>query len=457
MAPLADVPHVIKASAVGAPRRACNIPFRAITIPAIVPLSFFRTRPWVAVQCALLVAVGAACEKPTAPTAYVYADRVVSIPVTATGWRAITVGGSHTCAIRLLGELRCWGANGSGQLGVGVARGRCGTTRPAPCEAIPTAVQSSARFAAVSAGSRHTCAITTTGALFCWGENLMFQTASQGDAFVRTPRAVRPDLQFTDVAAGASHTCAVRTNGVVYCWGEGRLGALGRGDTLSSVLPEPILSTERFTTVRTGLWNSCAIALDGVAWCWGSEWESAEGFFDFFHERKTPHRVDALPLVRDISASSSSMCAISLDGVAFCWQGNAFAQLGRGDTKGIETPLPVATDEVFASVSAGIIQTCGLATDGRALCWGNDSFGQLGVPRTGERCGISALECSSRPIEVFGRLRFVSVVTGLGNHTCGISVSSAAICWGLGNNGQLGDGYTRDRQSIPVGVLPEMP
>jgi len=58
---------------------------------------------------------------------------------------------------------------------------------------------------------------------------------------------------------------------------------------------------------------------------------------------------------------------------------------------------------------------------------------------------------------VFGLQRFEIVATGFGTHTCGITVDTSILCWGLGSEGQLGDGYTRDRQSLPVGVLAPAP
>ena len=400
---------------------------------------------------ALLLGI-AACDSPTAPQLFVFADRPVVVPASALGWRAVSVGGVHTCAIRLDGTLYCWGGHGSGQLGVGVARGQCGRPVTA-CEGGPRLVSPNLRFLSVSAGQRHTCAITVDRALYCWGENLQFQTASQGEPMVATPARVLSGLQFLSVGAGSTHTCAVRTNGVVYCWGEGTLGALGRGDTLTSVVPAAIVTTERFVQVRSGRLRSCAIALDGGLWCWGIEWESTQGNVDFFHQRLLPHRIEGLPPLRDLSVTVSSMCALSVDGVAYCWESNGYAQLGIGSTTSTATPTAVATEERFTSVSNGIIQTCATALDGRAFCWGNNSFGQLGVPRPGEYCGDAALECSRRPIAVFGQQRFASVVTGVGNHTCGVTHTTAILCWGLGSNGQLGDGYLRDRQSLPVGVL----
>jgi alpha-tubulin suppressor-like RCC1 family protein len=309
----------------------------------------------------------------------------------------------------------------------------------------------------VSAGQRHSCGIAVDGALLCWGESLQFQTGVQGSVFVDTPQPVLPGLRFIDVSAGATHTCAVRTNGVVYCWGEGIQGALGRGDTVSSVLPAPIRSAERFVLVSAGRLSTCAIALDASAWCWGTEWESAEGNLDFFHERLLPHRVQGLPPLRSVSIGSTSACGVSLDGVSLCWGANGFAQLGNGALVGSASPTPVASGERFTSVSMGIIQACATALDGRGFCWGNNIFGQLGVPQTGEHCGPGELECSRSPIGVFGMLSFVTVATGFGNHSCGLAVDTSVLCWGLGGDGQLGDGDTRDRQSLPVGVHAPIP
>ena len=393
-----------------------------------------------------------ACERPTAPTVLVYADRPIIPPVTSRGWVAVSAGAAHTCGVRLGGGLYCWGGNASGQLGVGTSRGLC-TRRATPCEAGPRAVASTLRFATVSAGQRHTCAITVDRALYCWGENVQFQLGVEREVFVPRPSAVLPDARFLDVGAGVTHTCAVRTNGIVYCWGEGTLGALGRGDTASSVIPAPIATSQKFIRVRSGRLRSCAIAIDATLWCWGSEWESSSGGFDYFHTRSTPHRIDGIIDVTDVSVASSSICAVTRSGATHCWEANGFAQLGLESLEGTMTPTPVHSTQSFSAVTAGIIQTCGLAVTGAALCWGNNSFGQLGVPRPGEHCGPAALECSSRPIGVFGQLQFSAITTGPGNHTCGISTDTSILCWGLGSEGQLGDGFTRDRQSLPVPVL----
>jgi alpha-tubulin suppressor-like RCC1 family protein len=325
-----------------------------------------------------------ACERPTAPVALVYADRPVVISALSEGWRAVSVGGSHSCGIRTDDRLYCWGSNASGQLGVVSARGQC-LRMPASCEASPRAVALPTRVSQVSAGDRHTCAIADGGALFCWGENIVFQAGVEALTYVFAPAPVAPAARFNQVSAGATHTCAVRTNGVVYCWGDGSLGALGRGDTTSSVIPQPIVSDERFEQVSAGAARSCAVAVSGELWCWGAEWEGSQQSTDYFHQRLLPHRVSGAPAMRSVSVSGTMICGIATGGAALCWESNIFGQLGTGAIEGTTVPTPVAVAEPLRSVSAGAIQGCGVTELGQALCWGNDTFGQLGIPRTGER------------------------------------------------------------------------
>ena len=116
-----------------------------------------------------------------------------------------------------------------GQLGDGRAAG----------DAQPVRAETSVRFASISAGGSHTCALTADGAAYCWGSNTSGQlgnpdtreTCTEGlmaeGVCSRRPQAVAGDLRFTGISAGASHTCGVTTSGVVYCWGSNDDGQVG--------------------------------------------------------------------------------------------------------------------------------------------------------------------------------------------------------------------------------------
>lgn len=148
-----------------------------------------------------------------------------------------------------------------------------------------------------------------------------------------------------------------------------------------------------------------------------------------------------------VSVAEGHACVVTASRTIECWGRNFAGALGTGESGGYEAvPVQVASAEEFISVSAGggagwaVDHTCGLTTTGQALCWGHPGSGQLG---TG---GGS----TSIPTEVAGDLRFGSISAG-SSHTCGLALDGAAYCWGSNYWGQLGDG-TLDDRGIPTPV-----
>lgn len=92
--------------------------------------------------------------------------------------------------------------------------------------------------------------------------------------------------------------------------------------------------------------------------------------------------------------------------------------------------LSVAAPVVWAKVATGDSHTCALASGGEAFCWGINNEGQLGNGTT-----VS----SNVPVRVSGLNQFVDI-TAFGNHTCALTSMYAAYCWGLNDEGQVGVG-----------------
>ena len=163
-------------------------------------------------------------------------------PVSATSAAAVSAGRVHTCALTTSGGVKCWGLNASGQLGDG-------TTTPSltPVDVCADAICTTnlSGVAAVSVGKLHTCALTTSGGVKCWGENFNGQL---GDG-TTTPSPTPVDVSgltsgVADVSAGDVHTCALTTSGGVKCWGRNDFGQLGDGTTTQRLTPVDVSGLE---------------------------------------------------------------------------------------------------------------------------------------------------------------------------------------------------------------------
>jgi alpha-tubulin suppressor-like RCC1 family protein len=152
---------------------------------------------------------------------------------TVTTARSVATGLEYSCAVLTDDTVSCWGRNHLAQLGRG-------SVTPAST-AGPAAVSIGAPVSRVAAGKAFACALTTAGAVWCWGDN----TAGQvGDATAGSPRLAPAQVSnlggtAVDIVAGGAHACAVLSSGEVRCWGDNSAGQLGMGGTDYSVRDAP--------------------------------------------------------------------------------------------------------------------------------------------------------------------------------------------------------------------------
>jgi hypothetical protein len=171
----------------------------------------------------------------------------------------LTGSASHTCAF-LSNELVCWGSNSNGQLGIGAAPAKIYSATPAPAwdGGIP---------AALAHGGAHTCAISSKGAVYCWGNNGFGQVGDAKSANDHPlPSAV--GLNAVAIACGNAHSCALLSNGDVMCWGWNFQGQLG--DTTNMNSPVPRLVNVKATALAAGGDTTCVIKQDKTVACWGA-------------------------------------------------------------------------------------------------------------------------------------------------------------------------------------------
>lgn len=199
---------------------------------------------------------------------------------------SISAGYRQTCALQADGAAYCWGRDSTGELGTG---NYFDTDMPSPVaggllfasiSAGGDSIQQKPPLPPLRVES-HTCAITTAGAAYCWGSNRSGQLGNGGigDSSA-VPVPVAGGLTFAKISAGSRHTCGLTTDGAVYCWGRNLDLQLGRGPFTGTGpdegTPQQVTGGElpagvTLTTISAGTRHSCAVGSDGNAYCWGSD------------------------------------------------------------------------------------------------------------------------------------------------------------------------------------------
>jgi alpha-tubulin suppressor-like RCC1 family protein len=322
-------------------------------------------------------------------------------------------------------------------------------------------VVASVTFASVAAGGAHTCALTAAGAAYCWGRGEWGQLGipaptilCRTDAGLRqcskVPVAVTGGLTFEQLAGGGAHTCGLTSDGSAYCWGDNSAGQLGDNSTTAHDSPVPLATEARFASIDAGATHTCALTSDGTAYCWGNNnvGQLGDGTTT---SRSVPVAVTGGHAFRVIaaggfgpagSATYGHTCGLTTEGNAYCWGDNERGQLGIGSQDLAEHPVPepVYGELEFVGLTVGLGRhTCGLTGTGAAYCWGDDIVGALGN-------GNESTDFSRVPVPVSGGLVFEQVIAGgYVGHTCGRTAAGTAYCWGENVRGQVGDGSTADR------------
>jgi len=158
----------------------------------------------------------------------------VSMPPGVT-FTALGVGGEHTVALTSAGDAYSWGWNGQGQLGDGTT-----TYRNTP---VAVSMPPGVTFTAIASGDAHTVALTSTGDAYSWGQNTWGGLGDGTSTNRNTPVAASmpPGVTFTAVSAGGRHSVALTSMGGAWAWGYNAWGQLGDGTTTNRHTPVQVI------------------------------------------------------------------------------------------------------------------------------------------------------------------------------------------------------------------------
>ncbi|WP_170185623.1 RCC1 domain-containing protein [Lapillicoccus jejuensis] len=300
-----------------------------------------------------------------------------------------------TCGVTAAHGVVCWGADDLGQLGT--APGRDSTVaRPVP--GLGSGVVS------LAAGYAHACAALTSGEVRCWGagESGQLGTGPSLGAGDGTPQPVPGVSDAVAVSAGGNTSCVLRRGGSVSCWGENVFGSVGDGSTANRDHPVAVSGLAGpATKVSVGPGYACALVSGAVA-CWGANFDGRLGNGTIGGYSTTAAPVTGLRGATDLSAGAVSACAVVGGGVR-CWGSGIFGTLGNGSRDMTGTPVTVRGLSGVTSVVGTSQEVCATTAGGRLWCWGDNqggivkvSAGSTTVPVLSPLVGVTAVAPGSR-------------------------------------------------------------
>ena len=289
---------------------------------------------------------------------------------------SVSAGAGHSFALTADGAVWSWGDGLFGKLGHGDEQNQL---LPKKIEAF-----TGQRVVAVSAGGYHSIAITADGAVWTWGDGDSGRLGHGDRQAQLLPKNIEAlaSQRVVAVSAGGKHSLAITADGAVWSWGWGGYG-LGHGDVQWQLLPKKIeaFTGRRIVAVSAGSDHSLAITADGSVWSWGG---GAWGKLGHGNEQRRllPKKVEALADQRVIAVSAGEYhsLAITVDGAVWSWGDGYRGKLGHGDEQNQLLPkkIEALAGQRVVAVSAGRRHSLAHAADGAVLTWGEGVDGCLG-------------------------------------------------------------------------------
>uniref|UniRef100_A0A668SQ94 HECT-type E3 ubiquitin transferase n=1 Tax=Oreochromis aureus TaxID=47969 RepID=A0A668SQ94_OREAU len=293
--------------------------------------------------------------------------------------QTIEAGQYCTFVISSDGSVRACGKGSYGRLGLGDSNNQSTLKKLTfePHRAIK-------KVSSSKGSDGHTLAFTTEGEVFSWGDGDYGKLGHGNSSTQKYPKLIQGPLQgkvVVCVSAGYRHSAAVSEDGELYTWGEGDFGRLGHGDSNSRNIPTLVKDISNVGEVSCGSSHTIALSKDGrTVWSFGGGDNGKLGHGDTNRVYK-PKVVEALQgmFIRKVCAGSQSSLALTSTGQVYAWGCGACLGCGSSEATALRPKLieELATTRVV-DISIGDSHCLALSHDNEVYAWGNNSMGQCG-------------------------------------------------------------------------------
>ncbi|WGL60488.1 SGNH/GDSL hydrolase family protein [Pigmentibacter sp. JX0631] len=234
----------------------------------------------------------------------------------------------------------------------------------------------------------------------------------------------------TSISLGKQHSCALNLN-EIYCWGDNHYFQLGDSGVDSSI-PKKINNIKNISKIYSGSDHSCAVTENGLVYCWGANSFNQVSVEDSDKSKLTFNLNSKLNLkyIAQMALGEHHTCALNKSGEVYCFGDNQFSQFPELNVESKEKlPLKIVNLPKIKEISAGENHTCALSEDNIIYCWGKNDNGQLGNVFTNAK--------KSDVVRV-SNINNVRQISAGGNTTCALNSIGNVYCWGSNEFGQIG-------------------
>jgi alpha-tubulin suppressor-like RCC1 family protein len=363
----------------------------------------------------------------------------------------LAAGSDNACVILSDKTVRCWGSNFMGE-----------SAQPLPTDGgygapllVGTPITGLTTVRELTIGAEHSCALTETGVVQCWGSNQYGQLAQPTDGGKQnrtpTPTTIAVTGTVANVSSGFYTTCVRRNDGTAQCWGDNNWMQIGNVSSDGGSLGKTVLPTDALLTdiveLDVGGRFACGFLTDAGVSCWGHNVQGQLGrggppFNPTVDPRPAPVMALEDASVQHLARSVGYNEGVVLsDKTIRLWGSGTYGVIGPvGDAStGTGTPVPFPGLTDVTQLAFGYAAGCALKSDGTVWCWGTTLSGADGLEPDGGDAGIG----TPKLVQIQGVSDAVQIAVGWDVFGCALIKNGSVMCWGDNAFGQLGRGLTK--------------